>query len=190
MIRQQNPYVLTLYLGVSPTSLFSVSLMTLIIFSTDKEYEAGILFTRKPLHVLTRLTAIIAYLAIYTGASVGHIKSNLAYSVWSIPSGDIVPHNVYDWVQFSYRDTVLIVSIWIMITPIHAIGNYSDNRAVCYGYTVSSVLVILQVTTGALSVMANVNLIIVLPHALFITYLFGTIVYLILLTLRTTRSQE
>ena len=55
-----------------------------------------------------------------------------------------------------------------MITFIHAIKNYSDNRTVRYGYTASFILVILQVITGALSVITNVNLIIALFHALFI----------------------
>ena len=84
----------------------------------------------------------------------------------------------------------LITFIWIMITFIHAIKNYSDNRTVRYGYTASFILVILQVITGALSVITNVNLIIALFHALFITYLFGMIAYFILLMLRTTRSQK
>ena len=94
----------------------------------------------------------------------------------------------HDWVQFSHRGMAFITFIWIMITFIHAIKNYSDNRTVRYGYTASFILVILQVITGALSVITNVNLIIALFHALFITYLFGMIAYFILLMLRTTRS--
>ncbi|MCE3398677.1 heme A synthase, partial [Staphylococcus aureus] len=56
--------------------------------------------------------------------------------------------------------------------------------------TAAFILVILQVITGALSVITNVNLIIALFHALFITYLFGMIAYFILLMLRTTRSMK
>ena len=164
--------------------------MTLIIFSIDKKYEADILFIHKPLRILTWLMAIIVYLTIYTGALVRHTKSSLAYGAWPIPFDDIVPHNAHDWVQFSHRGMAFITFIWIMITFIHAIKNYSDNRTVRYGYTASFILVILQVITGALSVITNVNLIIALFHALFITYLFGMIAYFILLMLRTTRSQK
>ena len=180
VIWQQNPYVLALHFGIF--------LMTLIIFSIDKKYEADILFIHKPLRILTWLMAIIVYLTIYTGALVRHTKSSLAYGAWPIPFDDIVPHNAHDWVQFSHRGMAFITFIWIMITFIHAIKNYSDNRTVRYGYTASFILVILQVITGALSVITNVNLIIALFHALFITYLFGMIAYFILLMLRTTRS--
>ncbi|OFK43049.1 heme A synthase [Staphylococcus sp. HMSC062D04] len=188
VIWQQNPYVLALHFGISLISFSSVFLMTLIIFSIDKKYEADILFIHKPLRILTWLMAIIVYLTIYTGALVRHTKSSLAYGAWPIPFDDIVPHNAHDWVQFSHRGMAFITFIWIMITFIHAIKNYSDNRTVRYGYTASFILVILQVITGALSVITNVNLIIALFHALFITYLFGMIAYFILLMLRTTRS--
>lgn len=188
VIWQQNPYVLALHFGISLISFSSVFLMTLIIFSIDKKYEADILFIHKPLRILTWLMAIIVYLTIYTGALVRHTKSSLAYGAWPIPFDDIVPYNAHDWVQFSHRGMALITFIWIMITFIHAIKNYSDNRTVRYGYTASFILVILQVITGALSVITNVNLIIALFHALFITYLFGMIAYFILLMLRTTRS--
>ena len=77
-----------------------------------------------------------------------------------------------------------------MITFIHAVKNYSENRTIRYGYTTVFILIILQVITGALSVMTNVNLFIALLHALFITILFGMIAYFIMLMLRTIRSEK
>ena len=59
----------------------------------------------------------------------------------------MISHNAHDWVQFSHRGMAFITFIWIMITFIHAIKNYSDNRTVRYGYTASFILVILQVIT-------------------------------------------
>ena len=44
-----------------------------------------------------------------------------------------------------------------MITFIHAIKNYSENRTIRYGYTAAFILIILQVITGALSVITHVN---------------------------------
>ena len=66
--------------------------------------------------------------------------------------------------------------------------NYHQNRTIRYGYTTAFILIILQVTTGALSVITHVNLIIALLHALIITILFGLITYFIVLMLRTIRS--
>lgn len=82
----------------------------------------------------------------------------------------------------------LIAFIWILLTFIHAVKNYSHNRTIRFGYTSAFVLVVLQVITGALSMMTNVNLFIALLHALFITILFGLIAYFIVLMLRTIRS--
>ncbi|MGX0075707.1 Heme A synthase [Mycobacteroides abscessus subsp. abscessus] len=188
VVWQQNDYVLALHFGISLVSFSSVFLMTLIVFSIDQKYEADEVMIKKPLRTLTWLMAIIVYLTIYTGALVRHTDSSLAYGAWPVPFDDIVPHNVHDWVQFAHRGMAFITFMWIMFTFIHAVKNYADNRTIKYGYTAAFILVILQVVTGALSVITNVNLFIALLHALFITYLFGMIAYFILLMLRTTRS--
>lgn len=188
VIWQQNAYVLALHFGISLVSFSSVFLITLIVFSIDQKYEADEVMIKKPLRTLTWLMAIIVYLTIYTGALVRHTKSSLAYGAWPVPFDDIVPHNEHDWVQFAHRGMAFITFMWIMFTFIHAVKNYADNRTIRYGYTAAFILVILQVVTGALSVITNVNLFIALLHALFITYLFGMIAYFILLMLRTTRS--
>lgn len=188
VIWQQNDYVLALHFGISLVSFSSVFLITLIVFSIDQKYEADEVIIKKPLRTLTWLMAIIVYLTIYTGALVRHTDSSLAYGAWPVPFEDIVPHNVHDWVQFAHRGMALVTFMWIMFTFIHAVKNYADNRTIKYGYTAAFILVILQVVTGALSVITNVNLFIALLHALFITYLFGMIAYFILLMLRTTRS--
>ncbi|MBY6180597.1 COX15/CtaA family protein [Staphylococcus warneri] len=188
VIWQQNDYVLALHFGISLVSFSSVFLITLIVFSIDQKYEADEVIIKKPLRTLTWLMAIIVYLTIYTGALVRHTDSSLAYGAWPVPFEDIVPHNVHDWVQFAHRGMALVTFMWIMFTFIHAVKNYADNRTIKYGYTATFILVILQVVTGALSVITNVNLFIALLHALFITYLFGMIAYFILLMLRTTRS--
>lgn len=188
VVWQQNDYVLALHFGISLVSFSSVFLMTLIVFSIDQKYEADEVMIKKPLRTLTWLMAIIIYLTIYTGALVRHTDSSLAYGAWPVPFDDIVPHNVHDWVQFAHRGMAFITFMWIMFTFIHAVKNYADNRTIKYGYTAAFILVILQVVTGALSVITNVNLFIALLHALFITYLFGMIAYFILLMLRTTRS--
>lgn len=190
VIWQQNDYVLALHFGISLVSFSSVFLITLIVFSIDQKYEADEVIIKKPLRTLTWLMAIIVYITIYTGALVRHTDSSLAYGAWPVPFEDIVPHNVHDWVQFAHRGMALVTFMWIMFTFIHAVKNYADNRTIKYGYTAAFILVILQVVTGALSVITNVNLFIALLHALFITYLFGMIAYFILLMLRTTRSSK
>lgn len=190
VIWQQNSYVLALHFGISLISFSSVFVLMLIIFEVDKKYEADELYIRKPLRRLTWIMAGIVYLTIYTGALVRHAKASLAYGGWPLPFHDIIPHTEQDWVQFAHRGMAFITFFWIMITFIHAVKNYSENRTIRYGYTTAFILIILQVITGALSVMTNVNLFIALLHALFITILFGMIAYFIMLMLRTIRSEK
>ncbi|MGO1881888.1 MAG: COX15/CtaA family protein [Staphylococcus equorum] len=185
---QQNSYTLALHFGISLISFSSVFVLTLIIFEIDRKYEADELFIRKPLRIYTWILAIVVYLTIYTGALVRHKEASLAYGKWPLPFDDIIPHNVQDWVNFTHRGMALIAFIWILLTFIHAVKNYSHNRTIRFGYTSAFVLVVLQVITGALSMMTNVNLFIALLHALFITILFGLIAYFIVLMLRTIRS--
>ncbi len=190
VIWQQNSYVLALHFGISLISFSSVFVLMLIIFEVDKKYEADELYIRKPLRKLTWMMTGIVYLTIYTGALVRHAKASLAYGGWPLPFHDIIPHTEQDWVQFAHRGMAFITFFWIMITFIHAVKNYSENRTIRYGYTTAFILIILQVITGALSVMTNVNLFIALLHALFITILFGMIAYFIMLMLRTIRSEK
>ncbi|MCU5745683.1 heme A synthase [Staphylococcus sp. SQ8-PEA] len=190
VIWQQNAYVLALHFGISLVSFSSVFVLTLIIFEVDRKYEADELFIQKPLRLLTWIMAVIVYLTIYTGALVRHKKASLAYGDWPLPFHDIIPHSEIDWVNFTHRGMALIAFIWILISFIHAIKHYPNNRTIRYGYTVAFILIILQVTTGALSVITHVNLIIALLHALIITILFGMIAYFIVLMLRTVRSKK
>ena len=190
VIWQQNSYVLALHFGISLISFSSVFVLMLIIFEVDKKYEADELYIRKPLRRLTWIMTGIVYLTIYTGALVRHAKASLAYGGWPLPFHDIIPHTEQDWVQFAHRGMAFITFFWIMITFIHAVKNYSENRTIRYGYTTAFILISLQVITGALSVMTNVNLFIALLHALFITILFGMIAYFIMLMLRTIRSEK
>ncbi|MDT0692065.1 COX15/CtaA family protein [Staphylococcus chromogenes] len=187
---QQNDYILALHFGISLISFSSVFVLTLIIFDLDQKYEANIVHIRKPLQLLTWIMAGIIYVAIYTGALVRHTESSLAYGAWPLPFNDLMPHDMHDWVQLSHRILAFIAFITVMIVYIHAIKNYPTIRTIRYGYTASFILIILQVITGALSVITNVNLIIALLHALFITLLFGMISYFLLLILRSNRGEQ
>ncbi|MCP8592383.1 heme A synthase, partial [Acinetobacter baumannii] len=135
VIWQQNDYVLALHFGISLISFSSVFLITLIIFSIDQKYEADELYIKKPLRRLTWLMAIIIYCGVYTGALVRHADASLAYGGWPLPFHDLVPHSEQDWVQRTHRIMAFIVFTIIMITYIHAVKNYPNNRTVHYGYT-------------------------------------------------------
>ena len=81
----------------------------------------------------------VVYVTIYTGALVRHAKASLAYGSWPLPFNNLVPHTEQDWASSRYG---IYHFCWIMITFIHAIKNYSENRTIRYGYTAAFILII------------------------------------------------
>ncbi|MCD8872859.1 heme A synthase [Mammaliicoccus sciuri] len=189
VIWQQNDFILSLHFGISLISFASVLLLTLIIYEVDQKFEATSLIIDKHLKVHTYAVTLFIYFVIYSGALVRHADASLACLSWPLcRNGEIgLPQNFYEWVQMSHRTLAFIIFIWILYIFIHAFKNYTQYRVIKYGWTLAFVLVCLQVTTGALSVITRVNLFIALFHALFITMLFGLLCYFIMLISRSKR---
>ncbi len=187
---QQNDYVLALHFGISLISFSSVFLITLIIFSIDQKYEADELYIKKPLRRLTLVNGnhhLLWCLYWCTSETCG-----CKFSIWwlaiAIPRSCTTFRTRLGSTHASYHGFYSVYDYYDYLYS--RVANYPNNRTVHYGYTAAFILVILQVITGALSIMTNVNLIIALFHALFITYLFGMTTYFIMLMLRSVRSDS
>lgn len=189
VIWQQNDFILSLHFGISLISFASVLLLTLIIYEIDKKFDATTIVIHNHLKMHTFGVTFFIYIVIYSGALVRHADASLACLSWPLcRTGSVgLPQNFYEWVQMSHRTLAFIIFIWILYIFIHAIRNYAQYRVIKYGWTLAFVLVCLQVTTGALSVLTRVNLFIALFHALFITMLFGLLCYFIMLITRSKR---
>ena len=95
-----------------------------------------------------------------------------------------MPINFYEWVQMSHRLAAGILIIWLIIIVIHVFKHYSNSRVLVYGWGTIGALILLQGLTGAVMIFTQVNLIIALLHALFITLTFGLLCYYIMLITR------
>lgn len=181
----QSDAVLALHFGISLISFASVFLLTLLIFEVDQKYNATKLSIGKTMRFHIFGIIIYSYLVVYTGAYVRHTGSSLACP--NIPfcsDRSISPLTFHEWVQMGHRLAAFSILIWIGIATIHAIKHYKNQRVIYWSWIVAFILILLQAISGMLIVYTNLNLIIALSHALFISLLFGVLSYLVLLVSR------
>lgn len=186
----QGDFILALHFGISLISFASVLLLTLLIFEVDQKYDADKIHIGKRLKWHTIGVSIYSYIVVYTGALVRHTESGLVCADWPLCRNGTfeLPRNLFEWVQMGHRMAAALIFIWIGIIMLHAIRNYKNQRVIYWGWIITFILVSLQVLTGMTVVLTKLNLYIALLHSLFITLLFGLLMYMILLVSRGNRT--
>lgn len=182
----QGDFILALHFGISLISFASVFLLTLIIFEVDKKFNADRLRVGNKLKWHTVGVTIYSYIVVYTGALVRHTNSELVCLDWPFCDNSAIglPTRFNEWVQMGHRFAAGLIFLWILYITIHAIRHYKDQKIIYWGWISAFLLVLGQVTTGALSIFTYLNLYVALFHSLFISLLFGVLTYLILLVFR------
>lgn len=191
VIWAQSDFVLALHFGISLISFAAVLLLTLLIFEVDKRFDADkVVIDRKMRFHILGIT-LYSYIVVYTGALVRHTDSSLVCRDWPLCLNDSpgLPGNMYEWIQMGHRFAAAIIFFWIAYAAYLAVKNYKDQKVIYWGWIIAFILVTLQATTGALTVITRLNLMIALAHALIISCLFGLLCYLILLASRSKIRQ-
>ncbi|TYR77658.1 heme A synthase [Rossellomorea vietnamensis] len=191
VIWSQSDFVLALHFGISLISFAAVLLLTLLIFEVDKRFDADkVVIDRKMRFHILGIT-LYSYIVVYTGALVRHTDSSLVCRDWPLCLNDSpgLPGNMYEWIQMGHRFAAAIIFFWIAYAAYLAVKNYKDQKVIYWGWIIAFILVTLQATTGALTVITRLNLVIALAHALIISCLFGLLCYLILLASRSKLRQ-
>ncbi|KYD07296.1 hypothetical protein B4119_1208 [Parageobacillus caldoxylosilyticus] len=187
----QSDFVLALHFGISLISFAAVFLLTLLIFEIDKKFDAEslVLDRKMKFHIYGVIT--YSYIVVYTGALVRHMQASLACPSWPIcAKARIMPVQLHEWVQMGHRLAAALIIVWISVATIQAVKYYKQQRVVYWGWIISLILVLLQMITGALIVLTQLNLYIALAHAFFISCLFGVLSYLMMLALRSNHHQQ
>lgn len=181
----QNDFALAAHFGISLISFASVFLLTLLVFEVDVKFDASRLVIKPFLRNHIIGVIIYIYFVIYSGALVRHTGSELACLSWpQCQPHRFMPVNFFEWVQMSHRLAALLIFIWLIFLVVYVLRNYSQYAVLVYGWSLIGVLIVLQMTTGALMIFTQINLIVALSHALFITLIFGLLCYFILLITR------
>lgn len=182
----QGDFILALHFGISLISFASVFLLTLIIFEVDKKFDTGQIQVGKKLKWHTVGVTVYSYIVVYTGALVRHTNSELVCLDWPFCDNNAIglPTRFNEWVQMGHRLAAGLIFLWILYITIHAIRHYKNQKIIYWGWISAFLLVLGQVTTGALSIFTQLNLYVALFHSLFISILFGVLTYLILIVFR------
>lgn len=181
----QNDFVLALHFGISLISFAAVLLLTLLIFEVDQRFDASSLVIDRRMKWHTIGVTLYSYGVVYTGALVRHTKSSMVCSSWPLcGNNELLPSNLYQWIQMGHRAAAGIIFIWIAYITYISVKHYKHQRVLYYGWLIAFTLVLLQVIAGAFIIWTNLNLYVALAHALFISCLFGLLCYFILLISR------
>ncbi|MFZ3588084.1 COX15/CtaA family protein [Bacillus sp. DJP31] len=190
---EQSSTVLALHFGISLISFAAVLLLTLLIFEVDKKVNPSTLFIDKRMqfHILGLI--IYCYVVVYTGALVRHKNASLACPEWPLcsksPFG--LPTQFHEWIQMGHRFVAGLIFIWILYATFFAVKHYSKQPAIKWSFIFASILVSLQVCSGALIVITKLEFLgIALLHAFLISCLFGVLSYLVLLLSRSRYHQK
>ncbi|WP_066176490.1 COX15/CtaA family protein [Bacillus marinisedimentorum] len=189
----QSDVVLALHFGISLISFAAVLLLTLLIFEVDRKFRADKIFIDRKMRKHIFSVTIYTYLVVYTGALVRHKAASLACMGWPLcGSGDapLLPQNSGQWIHLGHRAAAGILVIWIAVMAWYAYRRYRDVKVIYYGWLLSLALILMQATSGAFIVFSKLNLGIALIHALIISCLFGVLSYLVMLAVRSRKSEK
>lgn len=190
VIWAQASFVLALHFGISLISFAAVLLLTLLIFEVDKKFEAEklIIDHRMKFHIIG--ITIFSYIVVYSGALVRHTKSSLVCKDWPFCTNSdfSLPGNLYEWIQMGHRTVAGLIFLWVFMIMMIAIKHYKHQKIIYSGWIIAFILVLLQVSAGALIIFSRQNLYIALAHSLFIACFFGVMCYLLLLTSRSHKN--
>ncbi|WP_169714886.1 COX15/CtaA family protein [Sutcliffiella cohnii] len=188
----QSSFVLALHFGISLISFATVFLLTLLIFEADKKFDATklIIDKRMSFHIIGIIT--YCYMVVYTGALVRHTNASLACPSWPFctKNGLGFPTQMHEWIQMGHRAAAGLLFLWIVYVTVLAIKKYKHQPVIHYGWIVCSLLVSLQVSTGAIIVFTKLNLVVSLLHALIISCLFGVLSYFVMLVTRNKLNRQ
>lgn len=191
VVWSHSDFVLALHFGISLISFAAVLLLTLLIFEVDKKFDAEKLIIPRKMSIHIIALFIYSYIVIYTGALVRHAEASLVCPEWPLcfNDGTIVPHNMYQFIQMGHRAAAGLIFIWILYIFVYTWRNYRHIKVLYWGWTLSLILVSLQVIAGAFIIYTRLNLYVALLHAVLISCLFGVFSYFILLVTRSRKNK-
>ncbi|WP_261133855.1 heme A synthase [Bacillus sp. Marseille-Q3570] len=179
----QSSFVLALHFGFSLISFASVVLLAVVIFENGN--GRATLKINKNFKLNIYLLFIYLYTLVYTGALVRHTKASLACSGWPLCNGQLMPPtNELELIHYTHRFMAGLLFIWILLSFIQIRSYYRNMKILYHTFLLLLILVSLQVTTGALIIFTKLNLFIGLMHGLFVSLLFATLSYLVMVALR------
>lgn len=190
----QSDFVLAAHFGISLISFAAVFLLMLLIFEIDTKFDTKTLIIKKKHRIEIYLLSAYTIFVVYTGALVRHVRADLVCGDWPFCKNDFPfafsDYSFEQWVQMGHRLAAGLLFVWTILFFIKVIKNYPHKGIMFWGWTITTILIVLQVFFGAMIIFTILNLGIALLHALVITCYFGMLSYFILLSTRSAKYDQ
>ncbi|GGE41055.1 heme A synthase [Pullulanibacillus camelliae] len=185
VIWDQSSFILALHFGISLISFASVVLLTVILYEATGATKEISPATGKGVLWNQVLLIIYTYLVVYSGAFVRHTDSALGCRDFPLCNGDVIP-DLYSraGIQFGHRVLAGILALWIIISFIHALLKYKNEKWLVWGTFIAFLSVLCQAASGIMVVLTRLDLTFLLFHSFFITCLFGILSFMTMIALR------
>ncbi|TDQ42281.1 COX15/CtaA family protein [Aureibacillus halotolerans] len=188
----QSDFILALHFGISLVSFSSTLLLTLFVFENTSTKPRRLVSIPHGMRKELVWLMVYLYAVVYSGAFVRHIGASIVCQGYPFCSneGGILPTNMYEWVHMGHRAAAGLFFLWLLFFLIRTWRKSDVSKSVKWILTLAFMFVSLQVISGALIIITLLSLSISLLHALFISCLFGTLSYLLLLSYRSYRVEK
>lgn len=191
-----NSAVMALHFGFSLIAFASSIMLVLGIREDEVRQTKNVVLpsarVSKGIRNLTWFATVYTYIVVYIGAYVSHTDSAGGCSGWPLCNGRIIPElSGGVGIAFAHRVAAGILLIVIAVLGHFAYRKHPDNREIRFLGVAATVLVIVQVFTGAGIVFTlynyDVYLFTSLAHIVVVAALFGVLCYMSVRTWQLSR---
>ena len=159
--------------------------------ASESVLDAGRTFTVRQDQILQRIalaTTILIYVQILVGATMRHTEAGLAIPDFPLAFGRLIPPmwNARIAIHFAHRVGALVVATMAIATAGHALYHHGGRRELRHPSILLLMLVAVQITLGALTVLSGKQFIINSLHVVTGAAVLGTA---LVLTLRAHRPR-
>jgi heme a synthase len=181
----QSDAVMALHFGFSLVSFASVLLLCLLAFEADYTDGKVTASLTKRMRNYVYFVIIYMYTVVYTGAFVKHTGSSGVCRGWPLCNGQIIPPlEGRVAIQFGHRVAAGLLLIVIVIMLVALLRHYRHEKVLVWTAVISTILVTIQVASGAVVLFTGFTLWATLFHALFVSLLFGVLSYGVMIASR------
>ena len=186
---EQTDEVMALHFGFSLMSVASVVILTIFSFEYDFPRKKTILSLSSRMKYYLYFLFVYLYVVVYTGAYVKHTDSAAACSGWPLCNDQLIPPlEGGAAIQFGHRLATALLFIFILILFSQVWKKYRQEKVFFFTTALSLLLVVIQIFSGAILIFTGFTLAATMFHAVFLSLLFVTIFYLIVLAYRSANK--
>ncbi|MCK6259082.1 heme A synthase [Fictibacillus sp. KIGAM418] len=180
----QSAEVLAMHFGFSLLAFTGVVLLSVFVVQKDKSHLLVKSAVSKRFKWFSWIVVAYAYLDIYSGAYLRHVKASLACTDFpGCYPGNFLPLSGLPGIHYLHRMAAVVLFCLVLGLFIYSFRHLHGNRPdLYYASLIAFILTLLQGVSGVLVVLTRLNIFATLSHSALITLLFAVLFYLALQT--------